>query len=100
MFGSFQIFTSPQQMRQAYVRHGASTTWGLLMTPGIGLIGAALAIVLWPELLAYFVASLLFCAGVACVFAAWRMRRVGQRLRQHVHNGRPLDMFTPDDWRR
>jgi uncharacterized membrane protein len=56
----------------------------MLMTPGVVLTLVALAILLWPELLAYMVASVLLFAGVTLMTWGWRMRRAEQRLHRHV----------------
>jgi hypothetical protein len=58
------------------------------MAPGMGFILVALAILLWPELLAYMVASVLLFIGVTLVAWGWRMRRAGQRWHQHTS---PID---------
>lgn len=60
---------------------GRGGAWWMLMTPGLGLIFFALAILIWPELLAYMVASALLMAGIFLVSWAWGMRRVEQRMR-------------------
>ncbi len=52
----------------------------MLMTPGLGLILFALAILIWPELLAYMVASALLMAGIFLVSWAWAMRRVEKQM--------------------
>jgi hypothetical protein len=55
---------------------GASWLW---LVPGISLILLALAIVIWPELLAYLVAGAILTAGI--VVTAWglAMRRATRR---------------------
>lgn len=58
---------------------GVSWLW---MVPGISLILLALAIILWPELLAYLVAGALLTAGLALTAWGWAMR---QATRRQVH---------------
>jgi cytochrome c oxidase assembly factor CtaG len=43
-----------------------------------------LAILLWPELLAYMVASVLLFAGVTLMLWSWRLRRAEQRMHQDM----------------
>lgn len=52
--------------------------WGL-MAPGLLLTAMALAIILWPELLAYLVAGVLLLAGVSLTVWGWSMRRLARR---------------------
>jgi len=47
----------------------------LLLVPGIALILLALAIVLWPELLAYLVAGAILTAGILLTGWGWAMRQ-------------------------
>lgn len=77
MFTNTQMFSGFQQ-RDRTVRSGS---W-FLMAPGLFLTATALAIVIWPELLAYMVASALLFAGVSLTLWGWSMRRVGQRSSQ------------------
>ena len=76
MFRGFSIFIPTQGYDQHQTRHSPrGRGWGL-MAPGFGLICAALAMVIWPELLAYFVASLLLCGGTVLLMVGWRMRQL------------------------
>ncbi len=70
--------------------------WWMLMAPGLGLILFALAILVWPELLAYMVASALLMAGIFMVSWAWAIRRAGRQMKQ----GRS-SVYAPQDetWR-
>jgi len=52
----------------------ARASW-LWLVPGIALILLALAIVLWPELLAYLVAGAIMTAGVLLTGWGWAMRQ-------------------------
>jgi hypothetical protein len=51
----------------------------LWLVPGISLILLALAIVLWPELLAYLVAGALLSLGLALTAWGWAMRQATRR---------------------
>jgi peptidoglycan/LPS O-acetylase OafA/YrhL len=76
MFRGFPIFIRMQEYGQRQTRHGARGMWWLTMAPGLGLICAALAMIIWPDLLAYFVASILLCVGTAFTVLGWRMRHL------------------------
>src|SRR5262245_24210281 len=91
MFRGFAMFIPAQEYGQRPTRPGARGFGWRLMVPGFCLICAALAMVIWPELLAYFVASLLLCGGTVLFMVGWRMRQLEQpahRLRPRVP---PLD---------
>lgn len=51
----------------------------LLLVPGISLILLALAIVLWPELLAYLVAGAILTAGLVLTGWGWAVRQSSRR---------------------
>lgn len=55
---------------------GASWLW---LVPGISLILLALAIVIWPELLAYLVAGAIMTAGIVLTAWGWAMRQATRR---------------------
>lgn len=52
-----------------------------LIAPGLLLSGLALAILLWPELLAYMVAMLLLFAGIVLVGWGWALYQAERRWR-------------------
>jgi hypothetical protein len=52
------------------------------MAPGLMLIGLALAILVWPELLAYLVAGAILMAGVVLTGWGWGVRQAARRARQ------------------
>jgi hypothetical protein len=58
------------------------------MAPGVGLTILALAIIAWPELLAYMIAGLLLFAGMTLMLWGWRIRQAERRLDGHL---RPLE---------
>jgi len=97
MFRGFSIFIPTQGYDQPHTRHGTwSRGWGL-MAPGFGLICAALAMIIWPELLAYFVASLLLCGGTVLLMVGWRMRQREQPACRHMPRVSPLDLRNRED---
>ena len=96
MFRGFPSFMYLRSQRPS--EYQASGLGWLVMVPGLGLIGAALAMIIWPELLAYVVAAILLCAGIVLTGAGWRMRRIEQRL--HRDGTIPLHRhpYEPDEW--
>ena len=97
MFRGFSMFIPTQGHDQHHTRHGPrGRGWGL-MAPGFGLICAALAMIIWPELLAYFVASLLLCGGTALLMVGWRMRQLEQPARRPMSRVPPLDLSNKED---
>ena len=84
MFMRSPIFIRMQRDGQRLGGNAMGGVWWVLMAPGIALTLVALAILLWPELLAYMVASLLLFAGVTLMAWSWRMRRAEQRLHQRI----------------
>jgi hypothetical protein len=84
MFTRSPIFSRIQNYGQRFVGTNVGGAWWLLMTPGIVLTLLALAILLWPELLAYMVASALLFAGVSLMAWSWRIRQVERRMHRHM----------------
>ena len=82
MFTSSPRFVHIQTNRFA-PRGAVSWLW---LVPGVTLILLALAIVLWPELLAYLVAGAIMAAGVGLTAWGWAMRRATRQVaRANVH---------------
>jgi Flp pilus assembly protein TadB len=75
MFTRSPRFMQIQSYGQRFASNISSGVWWLMMAPGMGFILVALAILLWPELLAYMVASVLLFIGVTLVAWSWRIRR-------------------------
>lgn len=69
------------QRSSTYVRFGNMRGGGglFLLAPGIALILFALAILIWPELLAYMVASALLFAGISLTLWGWSAYRGTRR---------------------
>jgi Flp pilus assembly protein TadB len=84
MFTRFPNFSRMQHYGQRFVGNDTTGLWWMLMMPGVVLTAVAIAILLWPELLAYMVASLLLFAGVTLMTWGWRMRRAEQRIHQRL----------------
>lgn len=58
-----------------------------LVAPGLSLILFGLAILLWPELLAYMVAGLLMVAGATLAAWGWRISQAQKRMQRQMQNG-------------
>lgn len=71
------------RFRSSRFAPSAGVSW-LWLVPGISLILLALAIVLWPELLAYLVAGAIMTAGIALTAWGWTMRQATRRQSQPV----------------
>ena len=56
---------------------GASWLW---LAPGVSLMLLALAILVWPELLAYLVAGAILLAGMALTGWGWTLRQAARRV--------------------
>ena len=92
MVRGFPLFIHTQWYGQHQTRHGARNRWWRAMMPGLGLIGAAFVMIIWPALLAYFIASILLCVGAGLTASGWRMRRIEQHARRHMYEAPPLDL--------
>jgi hypothetical protein len=88
MFRRSPLFIQLQQFDQRLTSQGSGGLWWVLMAPGIGLTVLALAIIAWPELLAYMIAGLLLFAGLTLMLWGWRIRQAERRLGQHL---RPIE---------
>jgi Flp pilus assembly protein TadB len=84
MFTRSPMFIRIQNYGDRFAGGALGNAWWLMMAPGMGLILVALAILLWPELLAYMVASVLLFIGVTLVAWSWRMRRAERHLYRHM----------------
>ncbi|MEZ4860309.1 MAG: hypothetical protein R3C14_03350 [Caldilineaceae bacterium] len=71
MFTGSPFFTRYQSRPS---QSSSGMAW-LLMAPGLFLTLLALAILIWPELLAYLVATALLFAGLSLIVWGWSMRR-------------------------
>ena len=91
MVRGFPLFIHRQEYGPRQTRQGARGIGWLTLVPGLGCIGVALAMIIWPDLLAYFVASLLLCAGIALTVLGWRRRHLTQDARQPQHRAPSLD---------
>lgn len=64
---------------QRFGRQVPGGAWWLVMAPGLLLIFMAVAILIWPELLAYMVASVILFFGVTITGWGWSLRRIEKR---------------------
>jgi hypothetical protein len=60
----------------------ARASW-LWLVPGVALILLAVAIIIWPELLAYLVAGAIMTAGILLTGWGWAMRQATRHQTQH-----------------
>ncbi len=58
-----------------------------LIGPGLSLVLFGLAILVWPELLAYMVAGLLIVAGATLAIWGWRVAQIQKQVHQRMQNG-------------
>jgi hypothetical protein len=86
MFRRSPLFIHLQQFDQRFASQGSGGFWWLLMAPGIALTVVALAIIAWPELLAYMIAGLLLSAGITLMLWGWRIRKAERRLDRHLRH--------------
>ena len=75
MFTGSPIFVRVQGARQR-VMQGSS--WFVIL-PGLMLALMGLAILVWPELLAYMVATVLLFAGISIALWGWTLRQAERR---------------------
>jgi uncharacterized membrane protein HdeD (DUF308 family) len=67
---------------RSFGQQATQGAWWLLMMPGLLLTLLALAILVWPELLAYMVATALLFGGVSLLLWGWSVRRAEQRAKK------------------
>ena len=88
------MFSSPIYVRMRnsrWIHPGGWASW-LLMALGLALIMLALAILIWPELLAYLVAAAILTAGVVLTGWGWGMRRAVRRAQRTHYTVQPFDL--------
>jgi hypothetical protein len=57
------------------------------VAPGISLVLMGLAIIIWPALLAYMVASLFIGVGITLALWGWRVARLQRQMHRNIQNG-------------
>jgi cobalamin biosynthesis protein CobD/CbiB len=67
---------------RGYRQRVSGNAWWMVMVPGLALIFLSLAILIWPELLAYLVASVLLFVGFSLALWGWSMRQIDRRQRR------------------
>jgi hypothetical protein len=65
-------------------RSNIGSAWWLVLGPGLLLSLMGLAILLWPELLAYMVAGALIFAGVSLSLWGWSLRLAQKQVQRSV----------------
>jgi len=84
MFGRIPFFIHINRYGQRFGRPAGG--W-LLMAPGLALVLFGLAILIWPELLAYMVASLLLFVGLTLLAWGWQMKQAQRQMEKRTQNG-------------
>ena len=87
MFGRIPFFVHINRFGQRFSRQTGGAAGWLLMGPGLALAVVGLAILIWPQLLAYMVAGLLLFAGLTLAAWGWQMRQAQQRMENRTQNG-------------
>jgi hypothetical protein len=84
MFDGSPVFIRFRRYGQRFTQAtSGGQGWWLVMAPGLALTLLALAILIWPELLAYLVAAVLLTIGLTLVGWGWQMRQAQQRWRNN-----------------
>ncbi|HRJ41556.1 MAG: hypothetical protein KJZ86_00680 [Caldilineaceae bacterium] len=86
MFNRTPFFIHINRYGQRFSQRAGGAAGWLLMGPGLALAGMGLAILLWPELLAYLVAGLLLFAGLTLTAWGWQMSQVQKRMADQLRN--------------
>jgi len=86
MFGRTPIFVHVNRYGQRFGRRVGGAAGWLLMGPGLALAAVGLAILIWPELLAYMVAGLLLFAGLTLAAWGWQIGQAQKRVENQVRN--------------
>lgn len=68
---------------QNFGRQTSSSPWWLIMAPGLMLISFGMAILIWPELLAYLVAFIILSLGITVTGWGWRLRQLERRQKKN-----------------
>lgn len=71
---------------QNFGRQRPGSPWWLVMAPGLMLISFGVAILIWPELLAYMVAFLILSLGITVTGWGLRLRQL-ERHQKGMFNG-------------
>lgn len=58
-----------------------------LIAPGVSLVLLGLAILIWPELLAYMIAGMMIVGGGSLALWGWRISQMQKQMRQRMQNG-------------
>ncbi|HMN26660.1 MAG TPA: hypothetical protein PKE45_00790 [Caldilineaceae bacterium] len=80
MFSDSPVFIRVRTVGQQVARRSSV----LLLLPGLVLTAMALAILIWPALLAYLVASVMLLAGLGLLFWGWTVRQTERRRRTNT----------------
>lgn len=86
MFNGSPVFMQFGRFGRRFGGAGGAAAGWLLMGPGIALVAFGLAILIWPELLAYMVAGLLLFAGLTLLAWGWQLTRAAKRMHRRSQN--------------
>lgn len=78
MFRGTPLFLDFDGYGKRFSRFGGVSGW-LMIGPGLSLLLVGLAILVWPELLAYMVAGLFMVIGGSLSLFGWRLLRLARR---------------------
>jgi Flp pilus assembly protein TadB len=76
------LFIRMQGYRRRFAGEASRGGWQLVFAPGVALTVVALAMLIWPALLAYMVGCVLLFTGLTLVVWSWRLCQAERRLHQ------------------
>lgn len=62
-----------------YITAELSALWWFYLSQGVALVALGVAVIVWPELLAYLAAVFFIAIGVVLLVLGWRVRQVKRR---------------------
>ncbi|MGC8950681.1 hypothetical protein [Chloroflexus sp.] len=62
-----------------YLTAELAALWWFYLSQGLALIALGVAVIIWPELLAYLAAIFFIAIGVVLLVLGWRVRQVKRR---------------------
>lgn len=62
-----------------YITPELSALWWFYLSQGIALIALGVAVIVWPELLAFLAAAFFIAIGIVLLVLGWRVRQVKRR---------------------
>lgn len=65
-----------------YLTAELSALWWFYLSQGFALIALGVAVIIWPELLAFLAAAFFIAIGMVLLVLGWRVRQVKRRYEQ------------------